>query len=57
MKKDDLSEFHLVKLDEKEELVNYLNYHKIFYILTIEIPLLCHSQSENEVFLSFLFVK
>ena len=44
MKNDDLNEFHLVKLDEKEDLVNYLNYHKIFYILTIQKILLMISK-------------
>ena len=39
-KKDKLDEFHVIKLEEKEDLVNYLNYHKIFYVLTIQKILL-----------------
>lgn len=35
-KKDEFVGFDELKFDEKEDLVNYLNYHKIFYILSIQ---------------------
>ena len=35
-KKDKLNGFDELKFEEKEDLVNYLNFHKIFYILSIQ---------------------
>ena len=35
-KKDKFDGFDEVKFEEKEDLVNYLNYHKIFYILSLQ---------------------
>lgn len=35
-KKDKFDGFDEIKFEEKEDLVNYLNYHKIFYILSIQ---------------------
>ena len=35
-KKDKFDGFDELKFEEKEDLINYLNYHKIFYILSIQ---------------------
>ena len=35
-KKDELNGFEKIQFEEKEDLVNYANYHKIFYILKIQ---------------------
>ncbi len=43
-KKDKLEDFHLIKIEEKEDLVNYINYHKIFYVLKLEKKLLIQSK-------------
>jgi len=43
-KKDEFDGFDELKFEEKEDLINYSNYHKIFYILSIQKNILLVSK-------------
>ena len=49
IKKDVFEGFQTITIDSKEDLVNYINYHKLFYILQIKKTILLASKKELKI--------